>query len=152
MTTDIDADACWFIIVVGELYEFPLFLANIHAPNWDDANFFSDVYACLPNMVSHNIIFGWEHNPFLFSYRSSLMDKPISKTVHIIQYFLDHFGLADICRFRNSTARKYSFFSNVHKTFSLISYFFLDKKKSYLGLKTAMTISDHSPLSFYTHS
>lgn len=66
-----------------------------------------------------------------------------------LQLFLNTNGIADVWRFRNPTARSYSFFSPVHGTYSRIDYFFIDK--SLLSLITEceyrpIIISDHAPL------
>lgn len=46
VASKVDADpAGRFIIVVGQLYGFPLILANVYAPNWDDPDFFSKVFS-----------------------------------------------------------------------------------------------------------
>lgn len=101
-------------------------------------------------MASHNVIVGGDLNNALSSLdRSSQRGNPVAKSVHVIHSFLDTYGLADVWRFRNPSSRKFSFFSNVHKTYSRIDYFFLDKKL--LPLVTdcdykAMVISDHSPV------
>lgn len=52
-------------------------------------------------------------------------------------------------RFRNPTSRAYSYFYPVHKTYSRIDYFFLDKRILHLTKECdygAMVISDHGPL------
>ena len=151
VTSNIDVDPNGrFVIIVGKVYGFPLILANIYAPNWDDSQFFTDVFSRIPNMSSHNIIFGGDLNNVLSSLdRSSQNVHSLSKSASVIRSFLDAYGLADVWRFRNPSSRKYSFFSNVHKTYSRIDYLFLDKKL--LPFTTdcdykAIVISDHSPL------
>lgn len=42
-----------FVIVIGNLYGYPITLANIYAPNVDDEQFIATFLAKLPNMNSH---------------------------------------------------------------------------------------------------
>ena len=151
-----------FIIVTGRLYGFPVILANIYAPNWDDHTFFTNTFSRIPNMDSHHLILGGDTNCVLSSNldRSSSKTSSESKSAQTIQLFLQAYGVADVWRFLNPTSRGYSFFSPVHKTFSRIDYFFIDKKL--LPMVTtceyqSIVISDHAPLNMklripYTNS
>lgn len=66
--------------------------------------FFRNVFSRLPNMASHNVIFGGDLNNVLSSLdRSSQRVNPASKSVRVIHSFLDTYGLADVWRFRNPT-------------------------------------------------
>lgn len=107
-------------------------------------------------MTSHHLILGGDLNCVLSPVldRSSQKGISVSKSAHTIQCFLNTYGIVDVWRFRNPTLRKYSFFSPVHKSFSLINYFLLDQKLlpmvTYCDYKP-MVISDHSPLVFSIH-
>uniref|UniRef100_A0A3P9DHN7 Endonuclease/exonuclease/phosphatase domain-containing protein n=1 Tax=Maylandia zebra TaxID=106582 RepID=A0A3P9DHN7_9CICH len=102
-------------------YGFPLILANIYASNWDDHRFFTNVFARLPNMSSHNIIFEGDLNCSLSAMDHSSHKSTLSpNSACVIQSFLDHYGLADVWRFHNPASHQYSFFSNVHKTYICI--------------------------------
>lgn len=140
-----------YVIVVGKLYSLPVILACIYAPNWDDSTFFTNFFSHLPDLSSHHLILGGDINCVL----SPLLDRSISKrtsltkSAHTIQLFLKTYGVADVWRFRNPTSRAYSYFSPVHKTYSRIDYFFLDKRILHLTKECdygAMVISDHGPL------
>lgn len=68
--------------------------------------------------------------------------------------FMEENRYVDPWRFYNPSAKEFSFFSNVHQTFSRIDYFFLDsslvsevKSVEYL----AIVISDHTPLTLEIH-
>lgn len=151
-SSSVDSDpAGRYIIVVGQVYGFPLILANIYAPNWDDQEFFSKFFSRLPNMATHHLVLGGDLNCVLSPTldRSSQKSVPVSKSARIIQCFLNTYGIADVWRFHNPTSHAYSFFSAVHKTFSRIDYFFLDKKLLPLVVNCdykAIVISDHSPV------
>lgn len=45
-----------YIIVTGKLYETPVVLANIYAPNYDDESFIKSVLNSLANIHTHNLI------------------------------------------------------------------------------------------------
>ncbi len=140
-----------YVIVVGQLYSLPVILANIYAPNWDNPVFFSNLFSRLPNMTSHHLILGGDTNCILSPVldRSSPKNTSLSKSARSINLFLISYGIADIWRFRNPTSREYSFFSPVHKTYSRIDNFFLDKRLLPLLTKCdygTIVISDHGPL------
>lgn len=140
-----------YVIVVGRLYDTPVILANIYAPNWDDGAFFTKVFSRIPNIDTHRLILGGDMNCVLSPSldRSSTKQMAPTKAASTISLFLETYGIADIWRFQNPTSRTYSFFSPVHKTYSRIDYFFVDK--NLLPLITecdyhAIVISDHAPL------
>lgn len=134
------------------LYPSLVILASIYAPNLDDAHLFKDFLSRLPDINTYYLILGGDFNCVLPTIldRSSLKSAPLSKCSTIINTFLNSYGVSDVWRFLNPTARDYSFFSHVHKTFSRIDYFLLDNKLlssvrscSY----QTIVISDHAPLS-----
>uniref|UniRef100_A0AAR2LV40 Endonuclease/exonuclease/phosphatase domain-containing protein n=1 Tax=Pygocentrus nattereri TaxID=42514 RepID=A0AAR2LV40_PYGNA len=51
-----------FIIVSGLLFCKPIVLVNIYAPNWDDDTFISKVFSLIPELNSHQMIFGGDLN------------------------------------------------------------------------------------------
>lgn len=76
--------------------------------------------------------------------------SPLTKSAQSVILFLETYGVADVWRFRNPTSRAYSSFSPVHKTYSRIDYFFLDKRILHSIVECdyeAIVISDHEPLS-----
>lgn len=152
MTTSVEADpAGRYVIVVGQIYTFPVILANVYAPNWDDSTFFTNFFSRLPNMISHYLILGGDMNCTLSPMldRSSPRSSYLSRSARSIQLFLESYGVVDVWRFRNPASRSYSFFSSVHSTYSRIDYFFLDKGLLPLITKCEygpIVISDHCPL------
>ncbi len=150
--TSVEADPLGrYVIVVGQLYSLPVILANIYATNWDNPVFFSNLFSRLPNMTSHHLILGGDTNCILSPVldRSSPKNTSLSKSACSINLFLKSYGIADIWRFRNPTSREYSFFSPVHKTYSRIDNFFLDKRLLPLVTKCdygTIVTSDHGPL------
>ena len=73
----------------------------------------------------------------------SLMSKSISN-------FMSKNGCVDPWRFYNPHAKKYSFFSQIHQSFSRIDYYFIDSTLISKVLHVdyhPIVISDHAPLS-----
>ena len=102
-------------------------------------------------MTSHYLFLGGDINCVLSPTldRSSSKKTSLSKSAHTIKLFLKTYGVVDVWRFRNPTARAYSFFSPVHKSYSRIDTFFLDKRLLSSVTKCdydAIVISDHGPL------
>ena len=140
-----------YVIVAGKLYNIPIVLANIYAPNHDDERFISSFLSTLPNLDTHQLIIGGDLNLVLNSSldRSSNRPYTLTKSAKMINTFIDTLKLTDPWRYLNPTCRKYSFFSSVHHTYTRIDYFLIDSK--FLpSIKRceyeAMVISDHSPL------
>lgn len=117
-----------YIIVIGHLYNMPVVLANVYAPNIDDAEFFESFFSSLPDLSSHSLILGGDFNCWLdpFLDRSSTKPASLSKSASLIQSFLSKFGVSDIWRRLHPAQREYSFFSHVHHTFTRIDYFLID--------------------------
>lgn len=140
-----------YIIVTGCIVNTPVILANLYAPNWDNDNFFSDLLYSLPNLDSHFLILGGDFNCCLDPVldRSSTNPSKQSKSAQVINSFLKDYAVSDLWRRMNPTARTYSFFSQVHQTFSRIDYFLVDNRllsSTEACLYNAIVISDHSPL------
>lgn len=51
-----------FVVVKGKLFDTPLILANVYAPNFDDSQFFKNFLSSLPDMHSHHLILGGDFN------------------------------------------------------------------------------------------
>ena len=72
----------------------------------------------------------------------------------MILSFMEEFSISDPWRFLNPSGRAYSFFSNVHHTFTRIYYFLIDnhllptiQSCSY----EPILISDHAPVILELH-
>ena len=140
-----------YIIVTGILYQTPVLLVNVYAPNWDDVNFMDTLFSSLPNLNTHRLIFGGDLNCVLNPAldRSSPKSLTLSKTSTSISTFMNENGCVDPWRTLNAVSKSFSFFSGVHHSFSRIDYFFIDRTRmssvhsvDYL----AIVISDHAPL------
>lgn len=140
-----------YIIVSGLLFNTPVILANIYAPNFDDDKFFTKFFSAIPNLHSSYLIIGGDLNLCLNPQldRTSQRGAALSKSAKIINSFLNDYAVTDIWRFLNPSTRGYSFFSHVHQSFSRIDYFLIDNKLLSLVQHcayNAIVISDHAPL------
>lgn len=140
-----------YLIVCGKLYQTPVMLINVYGPNWDDEGFFKSLFSNLPDLSSHLPIFGGDFNCWLDPEldRSSVRTCRPSQSAKVIKMFKEQFAIVDPWRFQNPTGKAYSFFSNIHHTFTRIDYFLIDnriipkiKSTSY----EAIVISDHAPV------
>lgn len=125
-----DKDGC-FVIVEGRLYNLPVVLVNVYAPNWDDPQFFMVwLFGCIPEAGTHHLILGGDFNTVLQPSldHSKTQTDPLSKSALTIKTLCQSIGVVDPWRFKNSTLKEFSFFSAVHQTYSRIDFFLLDKK------------------------
>ena len=118
-----------YVIVPGTLYQKPVILVSVYAPNWGDYNFMKNLLSSLPNLNSHVLIAGGDMNcvinPLLD--RSSPRTSTPSEMSQTLSAFMEQYGYVDPYRLLHPTIKQYSFFSHVHCTFSRIDYFLIDK-------------------------
>lgn len=140
-----------YIIVSGSLYQIPVVLVCVYAPNWDDVDFMKKLISSLPDLHTHKLIFGGDINCVMdpsLDRSSSRVVMP-SKMSQALATFMDQCGCVDPWRFSHPTDRHYSFYSHVHNSYSRIDYFFIDR--TLLPTVTSVAYSsivnsDHSPV------
>lgn len=140
-----------FIIVTGCLNNEAVTLVNLYAPNWDDEAFVTKLISSLPDLSYHKLILGGDLNcamdPLLD--RSPSRQHPPSKMAKAFSSFMNQIGSVDPWRFRYPDKKQFSFYSQVHKSFSRIDYFFISNDLlptvSHTEYST-IVISDHAPL------
>ena len=101
-----------YVIVQGRLYNTPVVLACVYAPNWDNADFFKHFFSVLPDLNSHQLILSSDWNCVIHSSldRSTVNLKPLSNSGKVINSFIDSYGVVDPWRFKNPTTKTFSFF------------------------------------------
>ena len=142
-----------FVIVQGHMFSTPTVLLSVYAPNWDNKDFFVKLFNTLPNNNDYNIIVGGDFNCVLDPNldRSSNRLQGLYKSAKVIHNFMSQSGLSDIWRFHSQKKKVFSFFSNVHHTYTRIDYFLLDNKileKTHSCTYHGITVSDHAAISF----
>ncbi len=117
-----------YVIVKGKISQTPVVIANVYAPNVDNAHFAQDLLSKFPALNTHLLIFGGDLNcvidPDLD--KSSIVMKAPSAMSNIFSEFMVQNGYIDQWKHLNPTVRKYSFYSCVHQSFSRIDYFFIN--------------------------
>ena len=140
-----------FVVVTGSLYQTPVVLVNVYAPNWDDVEFMKRFLSSLPNLNTHHLILAGDLNCFIDNLldRSSTRTAVPSKMSKTFSTFMNQCGCVDPWRFLHPTVKKFSFFSHVHHLYTRIDYFFMDRVllPSLVSANySAITISDHAPV------
>uniref|UniRef100_A0A3B3E0S0 Reverse transcriptase domain-containing protein n=1 Tax=Oryzias melastigma TaxID=30732 RepID=A0A3B3E0S0_ORYME len=124
---------------------------NIYGPNRDDPHFFKKVFDLLPDDNNSNIIIAGDLNCYLDPYLDRLSSRPPPEiaSVQLLNNLLKSKNLVDIWRIQHPTDRDFSFYSNVHKSYSRIDYFFTSSNLISRIPNTKyhnILISDHSPV------
>lgn len=107
-------------------------LVNIYAPNFDDATLSNRLLGSISYLNSHLLILGGDLNCVIDPMLDRSSPRSISQST-MPKSFSDFFvqsGLVDPWRLRNPLTKKFSFFSQVHQSYSRIDNFFIDKSHS----------------------
>ena len=117
-------------IIVSYKFASPVILINVYVPNYLDCKFFNKLFSTIPSDNDYNLIIGGEFNCVLNTIldRSSNKTQLLTKSAKIIDDFIAWNGVSDIWRFTFNSKRAFSFFSDVHHTYTQINYFFLDNQ------------------------
>ena len=51
-----------YVIIQGKLFNRPVVLANIYAPNWDNVDYFRNLFSLLTDLDLHDLIMGGDFN------------------------------------------------------------------------------------------
>ncbi len=68
-----------YIMVSGLLQNLPVVLVSIYAPNWDDEQFFINLFAKIPNSDIHHILIGGNFNLV----QDTSLDRSSSKQISL---------------------------------------------------------------------
>lgn len=126
-------------------------LVKVYAPNWDSADFITNLCSSIPKLDSHFLVFGGDLNCVINPKldHSNTRAAFLSKMANAISAYMSQTGCVDPWRFHNPGTKEFSFFSNVHHSYTRIDYFFIDKALlSFIKSVEykAIVISDHAPL------
>lgn len=139
-----------FILVDCIINRNRLTLASIYGPNIDDPIFFNKLTMKLTSAEGQCILggdFNLVLNPLLD--RSAPKNTTLSKSATALHQGMNELGLKDVWRPQNPGKKEFSFYSNVHNTYSRIDLF-LTSQTLLPHIKTclylAATLSDHNAL------
>ena len=136
--------------VQADLFEYPLTLINIYAPNTDDPQFYRNLFLESSQIHGQCIIGGDINlilNPCLDKSNNSHVS--LSKAATALKEGMKDFGYLDIWRVRNPNERDYSYYSHVHDVYTRIDLFLIASSLE-LNVQACeylpRTLSDHSPV------
>lgn len=139
-----------FIIINISINNNPITIGNIYGPNSDDSSFFANFFSSLSNISNGPIIIGGDYNTVINpSFDRSKHTGKSWQSSKTIKQFMSDFGLGDGWRLQHPLAREYTFYSNVHQTYSRIDFFLTSNSIIPNILETKIhpiIISDHSPV------
>lgn len=141
-----------YLIVTGTILEKHVTFVNLYAPNFDDPHFFRSLFNIIPEVDSTHLIIGGDFNCILdpFMDRHSPSPPKPSNSATVLNNLIHSLNIFDIWRLHHPTDKDYSFFSNVHNSYTRIDYFLTDFKLTPKILSSKyhnILISDHSPVS-----
>lgn len=138
-----------FVLVVGTIFGTPITFLNIYAPNIDEPMFMSDMVLLFNENCKGLGLMGGDFNCTL----NPTLDKSNQSKSHnlksskVLQGLCAESGLIDVWRQLNQDVKDYTFFSNVHNSYSSIDYFCIPSKYM-LRVKEckidSINISDHA--------
>lgn len=135
-----------YVIVTGTLYEKQVILVSVHAPNWDDHNFVTSLFATIPNLDSHLLIMGGDMNWNRSSPRSTTPMKMDVKWMKMdaLSTFMGQYGFVDPLASIVSFCKAILFFLPC-TLFILAHRLFLDRQKAIVSTQyLPITVSDHA--------
>uniref|UniRef100_A0A3Q1BRK9 exodeoxyribonuclease III n=1 Tax=Amphiprion ocellaris TaxID=80972 RepID=A0A3Q1BRK9_AMPOC len=142
-----------YIIIQATIFNKLYSIVNLYAPNNEDPAFFHTVFSHLADLSANSTtIIGGDFN-IVLNPSVDRSNSPIhvkqSQSVKVIHDYMKDFGLDDVWRLKNPTKRDYTFFSEVHKTFSRLDFFLLNNSIAHKVTTKIhpIIISDHTPIS-----
>lgn len=150
ISTISDPNGRYLIVSVRILSRHVTFL-NIYAPNFDDPGFFRKVFNLIPDLSSTHLIAGGDFNTILDCFLDRLSTRPTSPSNASIALnnIVKSMNLVDIWRLQHPNDKDFSFFSNVHKSYTRIDYFLTDAILTSDVISSKyhdIVISNHSPV------
>lgn len=118
------------VVVTGTILNVHVTFLNLYAPNFDSPGFFRGVFHLILDLATTNLIAGGDFNCVLDTILDRSSSRPISPSdsTNVLNNLMNSLNLTDIWRIHNPTEKEYSFFSQVHNTYTRIEYFLIDFK------------------------
>lgn len=137
-----------FVLISGTFNEVPITLLNIYAPNVDEPSFFSDIILLFNENCKGLGIMGGDFNVTLGTRDKSNQTKISNpRSTKTLLGLCAESGLIDVWRDLHPNVRDYTFFSNVHNSYSRLDYFFVPSNCMYMISKCSINpivLSDHA--------
>ena len=134
-----------YVMVVGSVGGTEISILNVYAPNEYDPGFFKEIA-----LKHHFRQFKRYASDWRGLQRSARWEKgPQSPKTHTLNNFISELGLVDPWRTKNPKGKDFSFFSNVHNSYSRIDFFCLPQQYIYKVIEChiePITLSDHAPI------
>ena len=137
-----------FVLVCGHIWGKLITFLNIYAPNADEPTFMSDMVLLFnENCKGFGVMAGDFNLTMTALDKSNQTTNFSSRASKVLQGLCVESGLTDVWRELHQDARDYSFFSNVHNSYSRIDYAFVYSKYMYMIEQCEMSpiiLSDHA--------
>ena len=123
-----------YVFVKGSLWNTPLTLANIYAPNTAQVSFFREMSTILTSFQEGCLLLGGDFNLAI----NPIVDTSTGassmpyKALKQVKKQLQDLSLHDTWRLLNPSGRDYSFFSTPHNRYSRLDYLFITQKDIHL--------------------
>lgn len=126
-------------------------MANIYAPNTDQARFLSSTLTRLASFGGPCVIVGGDFNVALSPSADTSTGKSSITTTSLshIRSLLHSHHLVDVWRIHHPTDRDFTYFSIAHNSYSRLDYFLISQSLLDTPLQTSLghaLWSDHSPV------
>lgn len=138
-----------FVLILASLHGEDLALLNVYCPPGHPLDFLTEAFTKLSDLAVENTIVGGDFNCLM----NPLMDRfPLGTLAQTnqskqISGLCDDFGFVDVYRTLHPADKEFTFFSNPHKCYTRIDYFFAPKQfmESVVSCSIGnIIISDHA--------
>ena len=140
-----------YVMVVGSVGGTEISILNVYAPNEYDPGFFKEIANIIAENSKGMLVIGGDFNAVQDGKkdRNPIEKGPQSPKTHTLNNFISELGLVDPWRTKNPKGKDFSFFSNVHNSYSRIDFFCLPQQYMYKVIECQIepiTLSDHAPI------
>lgn len=119
-----------FVLILASLYGEDFALLNVYCPPCNSLDFLIEAFGKLSDLGVENTIVGGDFNCLI----NPLMDRlplgrlPLSKQSKQIIGLCEDYGYVDVWRTLHPAEKEFTFFSNPHRCYTRIDYFFAPKQ------------------------
>lgn len=139
-----------YIILVGEVNNTIYTIVNVYLPNVKQISLLNRIWKRVREVREGYTIICGDFNAIPNKTLDVSAETPKSRERVTLSRFMASESLHDVWRCQHSTERDYSYFSSVHRTYSRIDFFLVDKfllQNISMSSVHNITWSDHAPVS-----